>query len=245
MIVKNGAEVIRHPAYDQPSPTHSNGCEIVVSNLTKCIKGVRVLDDISLGIPRGTTVGLSGANGSGKTMFMRAILGLIKPTSGTVSIDGLTLWDNIAFPPSVGVLLEGPAFLANKSGLDNLALLASIRNVIGPDACAAAIRDVGLDPTDRRPYRKYSLGMKQRLGIAAAIMECPRLIVLDEPTNALDSAGVEMAVKVIRKQQERGATLIMACHAADILRSLTSEIYFLAEGHIDGHEVMTKKGGES
>ena len=229
------------------SPTQeqtSFGSSICVTNLCKRIRGIDVLSNISLTVRAGATVGLAGANGSGKTMLMRAILGLIRPTSGTVSIDGKALGIDMAFPPSVGMLLEGPAFLSGRSGFDNLLMLASIRDVIGTQEVREAIANVGLDPDDRRPYRKYSLGMKQRLGIAAALMERPRLIVLDEPTNALDASGVELVKSLVRAEQERGATLVLACHAADILRELSDEIHFLAEGHHDGHEVVPRKKGE-
>lgn len=143
-------------------------------------------------------------------------------------------------PPSVGVLLEGPAFLAHQTGVENLVMLASVQGKIDRDACEEAIRDVGLNPLDRRPYRKYSLGMKQRLGIAAAIMEHPRLIVLDEPTNALDASGIETIKDIVRREHQRGATVIIACHDASTLRELADEIYYLAEGHIDGHETIRK-----
>lgn len=119
-------------------------------------------------------------------------------------------------------------------------MLASVQGKIDRDACEEAIRDVGLDPLDRRPYRTYSLGMKQRLGIAAAIMEHPRLIVLDEPTNALDASGIETIKDIVRREQQRGATVIIACHDASTLHELDVEIYYLAEGHIDGHETIRK-----
>ncbi len=221
------------------------GSKVEVRGLSKTIRGREVLKGVSLVVPVGTTVGLSGPNGSGKTMLMRAVLGLIRPTSGSVLVDGQELWKDIAFPPSVGLLLEGPSFLADRSGLENLRLLSSVRGVIGLEDCAAAIEDVGLDPADRRPFRKYSLGMKQRLGIAAAVMERPRLIVLDEPTNALDASGVEMLKGVVRRERGRGATLVLACHDAEILHELSDEVYRLAEGHVDGHEVLEgRKGGQ-
>lgn len=222
-------------------PAHAGatrGSDVQVMGLTKLIHGREVLSDVSVTVSAGMTVGLSGANGSGKTMLMRAILGLIRPSSGKVCIDGQVMWRDISFPPSVGVLLEGPAFLSSRSGLENLTLLASVRNIATHDECVLALTDVGLDPQDRRSYRKYSLGMKQRLGIAAAVLEHPDLIVLDEPTNALDASGIEMVKGVVRREQRRGATIILACHSADILRDLSHEIYHMAEGHVDGHEVL-------
>lgn len=229
---------------DVPTVDAGRGCEVVVDNLTKRIHGADVLNGISLVARPGQTIGLSGANGSGKTMLMRAILGLIRPTSGAIRIDGKELWHDLSFPPSVGLLLEGPAFLAGRSGLNNLELLASVRQLVDRDACRQALCDVGLNPDDARPYRKYSLGMKQRLGIAAAVFERPSLLVLDEPTNALDASGVDMLKGIVRRKQRRGATIVLACHSADILRELSEEIFFMAEGHLDGHEVLRAKGGE-
>lgn len=186
----NGRQLLAEPASGTAPDDARVGCTVEVRGLSKRLKGVNVLDDVSLRVDAGDTIGLSGQNGSGKTMLMHAIAGLIRPNAGSVLIDGKELWKDISFPPSMGLLLEGPAFLADRSGRDNLRLLASIRGLASEDDCLAALRDVGLDPGDRRPYRKYSLGMKQRLGIAGALFERPSLMLLDEPTNALDADGV-------------------------------------------------------
>lgn len=226
---------------DQEATTALPASYVQVVNLNKVIRGTQVLTNVSVEVPKGATVGLSGPNGSGKTMLMRVILGLVHPTSGVVRIDGKRLGKDMSFPPSVGFLLEGPAFLSARSGLQNLEILRSVKDVATSDDCVQAIRDVGLDPNDRRPYRKYSLGMKQRLGIAAAVFERPDLLVLDEPTNALDSSGVLMLKSLVRREQQRGATIVLACHDATILRELSDEVYFLAEGHVDGYERIQKK----
>lgn len=224
---------------------------VVVSNLNKRISGATVLDDITLEVPSGSVVGLAGVNGSGKTMLMRAMAGLIRPTSGQVQIDGKRLWRDIPFPPSIGLLIENPAFLDSRTGLQNLRLLAAIKGVAGGrrrkmegsrgDRLIEVLRSVGLDPADKRKFRKYSLGMKQRLGIAAAIMEQPALLLLDEPANALDSSGVAMLKDMVRSERERGAAIVLACHDAGILGELSDEIYYLAEGRIDAHEAATRE----
>lgn len=212
-----------------------------VQNVFKTIKGVDVLLDASLDAHPGRVTGFAGVNGSGKTMLMRIIAGLVRPTSGTVSIDGKLLGSEIPFPPSIGMLLENPAFLPGRSGLDNLALLASITGRIDREQAAQVIAYVGLDPHDRRAYKKYSLGMRQRLGIAAAVMEEPDIVMLDEPTNALDPSGVRMVQRLIARERARGATVILSCHDAAVLHGLADEIYLFAEGHICGHQILRER----
>ena len=211
--------------------------KLEVDSLTKKLGANEVLHDISLSVSSGMVLGLSGVNGSGKTMLMRAMLGLIRPTSGCVRIDGKVLGLDLPVPPSVGFLLESPACLDWRTGYDNLRLIAEIKGSVGAQDIRSVLYRVGLDPDDKRRFRKYSLGMKQRLGIAAAVMEHPDLVILDEPTNALDSSGVMMVQEVIASERQRGAAVVMACHDDRILKLLADEVYFLAEGHIDGHEV--------
>lgn len=211
---------------------------VEIKELNKSIRGIDILKDITMSFPSGYVTGLSGVNGSGKTMLMRAVAGLIRPNSGTIDIDGKHLWRDISFPPSVGVLIENPAFLNDRTGLENLRILASIKDLLQEDDLRCVIKEVGLDPDDKRKFRKYSLGMKQRLGIAAAIMERPDLLLLDEPTNALDSDGVAMFKRIVARERERGASCVISCHDASILRELSDQIYYLAEGHIDGYEKL-------
>ncbi len=215
---------------------------IKLNNISKNIKGTDVLVDISMTLTSGHIIGFRGVNGSGKTMLMRLIAGLIRPTQGTVSIDGKVLGKGISFPPSVGVLIENPAFLDNYSGFENLQVLSSIRKRVGEEEIKATIRAVGLDPENKKVYKKYSLGMKQRLGIAAAIMEHPDLILLDEPTNALDVDGVAMVQKVVQKEKERGALIILCCHDTEVLNAMADEIYHIQEGKLTSH---TNKGGKA
>ena len=168
---------------------------------------------------------------------MRLISGLIRPTNGTVSIDGKILGKDISFPPSIGTLIENPAFLDGYSGFENLRILASIHNRITPEDIKATISAVGLDPESRKAYRKYSLGMKQRLGIAAAVMEHPELILLDEPTNALDVDGVSMVKEIIQKEKDRGALIILCCHDSEVLNALADEVYHIQEGKLASHRI--------
>ncbi len=209
---------------------------IEIKNYTKVIRGAAVLKNINLTLESGKIYGLWGKNGSGKTMLMRAICGLILPTEGYVSIDGERLGGKNSFPKSVGALIENPAFLDSKTGLENLLLLAEIKGEATKDDVSEALEKVGLEPHDRRKYRKYSLGMKQRLGIAAAIMENPQILLLDEPFNALDPSGVETAAEIIKEFKEKGATVVIACHDRDEIENLADEIIRLDRGEIIGEE---------
>lgn len=206
--------------------------KIEVKDYTKIIKGITILDDINITFESGKCYGLKGKNGSGKTMLMRAVSGLITATKGAVVIDGETLGKEISFPRSIGVLIENPAFIANYTGYKNLELLACIQNRIGKEEIRKTMEDVGLEPDDKRKYRKYSLGMKQKLGIASAFMEKPDIIILDEPINAIDEAGVIKVKKMIQEAKSRGAVIITACHDAEELQELSDEIIQIAEGRI-------------
>ncbi len=212
--------------------------KIQVKNATKIIKGAVILKNVELELEGGKVYGLQGPNGGGKTMLMRLISGLIRPTEGQVIIDGKQLGKDMDFPPSLGLLIENPAFLPGYTGLKNLELLAQLQARIGTEQIRQTISDVGLAPNDKRKYRKYSLGMKQRLGIAAAIMEQPELILLDEPTNALDEKGVAQIMELIRRERDRGALIVMACHDAAILESISDVIFTVAEGHVERKAVL-------
>lgn len=205
---------------------------IKITDVNKTIKKAPILRDINLEFTGGKVYGLRGKNGSGKTMLMRAICGLITPDSGIIDIDGKILGKDISFPESIGVLIENPSFIGNYTGFKNLKVLASIQNRIGDEQIRKALEDIGLDPDDKRTYRKYSLGMKQKLGIAAAVMENPDIIILDEPINALDDSGTEQVRQILLKHKQRGALIIIACHDADELEFLSDEIIEIAEGRI-------------
>ena len=209
---------------------------ISITKVSKRIRGVDVLRDVTLEAPAGIAVGLEGPNGSGKTMLMRCVAGLVRPSSGEITIDGRRLFSDIEFPPSLGMLIENPAFLENRSGIDNLRILASIKGIADDSELAASLRSVGLDPDDRRPFKKYSLGMKQRLGLAAAFMEKPDVLLLDEPINALDSKGVELFSELLVGAKTRGASVLISCHDKALLRDFSDEVYLMSDGEVIGHE---------
>lgn len=206
--------------------------EIVFDHVSKKIGKNLVIDDMSFKVDSHKITGLKGINGSGKTMVMRLISGLIYASSGTVSIDGKVLGKDIAFPQSLGLLLENPSFINKYTGYDNLRMLADIRSIINEERIQEVMRIVGLEENGKKKYKKFSLGMKQRLGIAAAIMERPQIILLDEPTNALDTDGVEMVKDIINTEKERGATVVISCHDSETLETLSDEIIEIQSGKI-------------
>lgn len=203
---------------------------VEIENLTKIYKNTRVLDEITCSFSAGEVSGLEGPNGSGKTMLIRAIAGLIRPTSGFVKVEGHIIGRDRPFPDSIGVLIEGPAFLERKTAYQNLRLLSMVRRVASKEQIYSWLEAVELDPNSRMPYRKFSLGMKQRLGIAAAMFEEPRLLLLDEPTNALDASGVKILQTLIHKAAEKGACVIIASHDAAFLRSVADHVWVMSAG---------------
>lgn len=211
------------------------GTVVRLEDYCKSFKSAEVLKNINLTLESGKVIGLKGKNGSGKTMLMRAISGLILPTSGKVYINDKELGRQISFPPSIGILIENPSFISNYTGFKNLKILASIQNRISDDEIRDAIRKVGLDPDDKRTFKKYSLGMKQRLGIAAAIMERPDIVILDEPINALDEAGAGLIKGLLEELKANGSLIIIACHDTEELNYLSDEIYEIYDGEITGH----------
>ena len=206
--------------------------KIQLENVTKRFKEHTVVDSVSMELVSGSVTGLKGINGSGKTMLMRLMCGLILPTEGRIMINGKEIGKDMDFPDNLGLLIENPAFLDNYSGFANLKMLAEIRNIITDDNIREVISRVGLDPDDKKKYKKYSLGMKQRLGIAGAIMEQPDILLLDEPTNALDTKGVEMLKNIVQEEKKRGALIVLTCHDAEILEEMADEIYFMENGRI-------------
>ena len=204
--------------------------KIEIEHVSKKIKDALVLDDVCMTLESGNIYGFQGVNGSGKTMLMRAVSGLMYPTSGTISIDGKVLGKNMAFPEKIGMLIENPAFIDSYTGYDNLKMLASINK--GEVDISRALETVGLNPHDKRKYRKYSLGMKQRIILAQAIMEHPSILFLDEPTNALDEDGVKKIRNIVAEEKERGSIVLLASHNKEDIEMLADKVYYMVDGKI-------------
>ena len=205
---------------------------VKIEKLTKKLNGNIILNDINLEIETGTVNAFFGPNGSGKTMLFRAISGLIKPTSGSIYIFGERLGDEIEFPNNIGLTIENVGFWNEYTGFENLKLLAGIRNKISDEDIKTSLERVGLKADDKRSYNKYSLGMKQKLAIAQAIMEKPDILVLDEPTNSLDSKSVEKFRKIIQEEKARGATILISSHKDTDLINLVDNYYEMEEGSL-------------
>lgn len=203
-----------------------------VKNATKIIDKTVVLDSVDLQLERGKIYGLKGKNGSGKTMLMKAICGLLRLTEGEIVVDGMTLGKKQEFPPSVGALIEHPGFIENYNGYRNLQILADIKNVIDEEEIRATMEAIGLDSHEKKKVKKYSLGMKQKLGIVAAIMEHPDLIVLDEPTNALDAESVQKLNILLEKEKKRNALILISSHDASELEHVADKIFVVENGKI-------------
>ena len=205
---------------------------IQLQNVTKRIKENTVLDNVSYTFKSGFVYGLYGQNGSGKTMLLRAISGLINLDSGSIFIDGEKLHDKIEFPPETGIVIENMELLPECSAKRNLQMLAKIKNIADEKDIIFSLERVGLDPDSDKKVKKFSLGMKQRLNIAQAIFENQKIILLDEPTNALDEDAVQLKYKIIREEKSRGATIIVATHHKEDLKEVCDVILKIAEGKI-------------
>lgn len=206
--------------------------KVVFNNYNKLIKKKEILTDINLTFESGKIYGLHGHNGSGKTMLLRAICGLILPTSGSVKVDGKTVGKDIEFPDSVGVIIENMSLIPEYTGFKNLQLLAGIKKKIGDSEIRDTLISVGLDPDDKRKVKEYSLGMKQKLNFAQAIMEKPELLLLDEPTNAMDVQTVGKVRSILAEMKEKGTLIIIASHNKEDLDALCDEFIDICDGKI-------------
>ena len=203
---------------------------IRLKDVHKTMKGTQVLKGVNLTVERGDIVGIRGINGSGKTMVLRVIAGLIR-VEGSVEIGGKKMEPGEC-PKDIGVLVEMPGFLPEFTGKKNLQLLGMLQEGVTEEDIEEAMNAVGLDPKDRRHYKKYSLGMKERLGIAQAILKKPKLILLDEPTNGIDSDGIQMLEELLRRLKEAGSTIVVTSHDRDFLDAVTSQCYEMKEGSL-------------
>lgn len=203
---------------------------IEITRLSLIIKGNTILNNIEISFEKGKIHGLIGRNGSGKTMLMKCICGFVKPTSGMVMVAGKQIGKDCDFPNSVGIIIETPGFIPYYSGYRNLKLLADLNKRIGKDEIRSTMQTVGLDPDLKRHVRKYSLGMRQRLGLAQAIMEKPDLLILDEPMNGLDKEGVADMRKYLLDLKAQGKTILIASHSSEDIDVLCDTISEMDKG---------------
>lgn len=204
--------------------------EIIIENLSKTIKNNKILYNVNLTFESGHVYGLVGRNGSGKTMLLRAICGLIFPDSGKVIIDGKQLHKDISFPESCGIIIENTDLLPNFSAFDNLKMLSEIKNTANDNMIKSAIKSVGLDPDSKKKVKTFSLGMKQRLSIAQALFEDPDILLLDEPTNALDEDGVNDVRRILLEQKKKNKLIIIASHNKEDISLLSDTVISVSNG---------------
>lgn len=204
--------------------------EIIIENLSKTIKNNKILDNVNLTFESGHVYGLVGRNGSGKTMLLRAICGLIFPDSGKVIIDGKQLHKDISFPESCGIIIENTDLLPIFSAFDNLKMLSEIKNTANDNMIKSAIKSVGLDPDSKKKVKTFSLGMKQRLSIAQALFEDPDILLLDEPTNALDEDGVNDVRRILLEQKKKNKLIIIASHNKEDISLLSDTVISVSNG---------------
>lgn len=210
---------------------------IEIKNLTKRYGEAEVLSNINMKLESGKIYGLVGRNGSGKTMLMKHILGFVKATQGTILINGKAVGENDDMQENIGAIIENPGFLPEYSGFTNLKLLAMIQGKIKDEQIKDAIRLAGLDPESKKAVGKYSLGMRQRLGLAQALMENPDILLLDEPLSGLDNDGVQEMWKLFLKQKEDGKLIVLASHSKEDIGMLCDEIFRFDKGKMVGHEI--------
>lgn len=200
--------------------------KITVDRLVKTYQENRVINQLSMDFDVGKSYGIVGRNGVGKSVFLKLLIGVLKPTEGTVSLNGA------GDVPLIGAVIDGCDLYMDLTAVQNLTYLANLRRAIGKEKIYETLRQVGLDPEDKRRIKKYSLGMRKRLLIAQAIMEDPDILVLDEPTNSLDAGGVDMLYKVVEDAKKRGATVFVASHYKEDIETLCDVTYEMKEGQL-------------
>lgn len=203
---------------------------IVVQDAVKKFRENTALNHVSISFEKGKIHGIIGRNGSGKTVLFKSICGFMPLTSGSITVDGKVIGKDIDVPKNVGAIIEAPGFLPNYSGFKNLKLLAVINRKIGDAQIAETLKRVGLDPQSGKHVGKYSLGMRQRLGIAQAIMENPDILILDEPMNGLDNHGVEDIRALLLELKKEGKTILIASHSAEDINVLCDTVHEMDAG---------------
>lgn len=206
------------------------GTVIKVENVSKCFGDAQVLKDVSMELETGKIYGLVGRNGSGKTMLIKCICGFVHPTKGRITVHGQVIGKDVEFAQDVGFIIEKPGFLPQFDAFKNLAYLYSVNQRTDKKRIEDCIRLVGLDPSDRKKTGKFSMGMKQRLGIAQAIMESPSVILVDEPFNGLDYSGVEEIRKLFLDMKEEGKTILLVSHNREDISTLCDEVFEMDQG---------------
>lgn len=216
-----------------------NAC-IELERVTKRFGSELVLKEVNLKLSGGKVYGIVGNNGSGKTVLMKCICGFLAATTGRILVQGKEIGQDVDFPESLGLIIETPGFLTNLTGQKNLEILAGMRGKISTAEVRSAMRRVGLNPDMKKTVGKYSLGMRQRLGIAQAIMEDPELLILDEPFNGLDRNGVEEIRALLLELKRRGKTILLASHNEEDIRILCDEVYGMDGGELRKQEEAGK-----
>lgn len=206
--------------------------KIEVNNVTKKFKDNVILENVNLVFESGKIYGLIGRNGSGKSIFLKILCGFYEPSNGQILYDGEDIIKEEKYPPSTRALIEKPNFIPDLTGKQNLLLLASIQNIIGEKEIDESMKILGLTPNDNKKYYMYSLGMKQKLGIAQVLMENPNVIILDEPFNGLDDDSVTTLRKILLKEEKKGKIIILATHIKEDIEQLCDIVYKIDDGKI-------------
>ena len=205
---------------------------IVIEHVSKIFGENKVLDDVCVSFEKGRIHGIIGRNGSGKTMLMKCICGFVPVTSGSIQVRGKKVGKDIDVPQNMGIIIETPGFLNGYSGYNNLKFLANINNKISEEKIIETLKLVKLDPHNKKHVGKYSLGMRQRLGLAQALMEDPDILILDEPMNGPDQSGVEEMREVLAALAKKGTTILMANHNAEDIEILCDTVHEMDLGVI-------------
>ncbi len=205
-----------------------------IKNVSKRFGDETVVREVSLSLEPGRIYGIAGRNGSGKTVLFKMLIGFLKPTTGRIFVNGKEIGRDRDFAEDVGIIIETPGFLGGFSGYKNLEYLARIKKRIGKKEIRRSMEKVGLDPDSRKKVKKYSLGMRQRLGIAQAIMEEPKLLILDEPMNGLDRQGAEEIRELFLKLKGEGVTILLASHHKEDMELLCDKVYEMEDGCLWG-----------